>query len=90
MFCAIIALLGALTVWGIGSDTGTLATALLILGLLVVAVSVLGLGFPQGFMSFVDGLLPAELDGGLFGWRMLGLVAVIIGVALFKVGIDLL
>ena len=86
-FCAIIALLGALTIWA-GSDTSTLAIVLLILGLLVVAFSVLGLAFPQGLMSIVDGLLPAELDGGLLGWRMLGLVAVIIGAALFMFGFD--
>ena len=74
-------------IWsGMSENTG-LASFLLIVGVffLLVAVPALML-FPNVYMNIAESMLPKDLDGSLFGWRVTGLVGVIIGVAIVRVG----
>ena len=78
-------------IWACASETSGLASVLFVFGMFVVVISLPALVFfPRAYMAVVDGLLPADLDTGLFGWRMLGLVKVIIGAALFMAGLHAL
>jgi hypothetical protein len=45
---------------------------------------------PSIYMNLANLFLPDDLIGSLFGWRITGLVGVIIGVAFLMVGIDTL
>ena len=59
-----------------------------VVGVFVVVVSLPALVFfPRAYMSVAEGFLPADSNNGLFGWRMLGLVGVVIGTALFMAGL---
>ena len=84
---AFLALMALLMIWsGLSENTG-LASFLFIVGVffLLVAVPALIL-FPNVYMSIAESVLPEDLSGSLFGWRIVGLVGVIIGVAIFRVG----
>ena len=83
----VLAAIGGLVVWGGFSDNGNLAAFLLVVGtfLLLVAVPWL-LFFPQTYKELVDAFVPEKLDSNLLGWRLLGLVGVLIGGLIFYVG----
>ncbi len=86
---AIVVLIAVPMIWsGMSENTG-LAGVLFIFGVfvLVFAISALVL-FPRVYMSLANSFVPDDLNGNLFGWRILGLVGVIIGVAIFMVGLD--
>ena len=82
-----LVLLAAPTIWAGNSEESILATVLLFLGWAIVLASVPALVlFPRVYMSIAGGMLPDDATGTLFGWRLLGLVGMIIGVALFRAG----
>jgi hypothetical protein len=46
--------------------------------------------FPNAYMTLANSFLPDESSKDLIGWLLLGLVGVIIGAAVFAVGVDAL
>ena len=87
----IVALIAVPMIWsGVLESTG-LAIVLLIFGIFMLGCGILGLVlFPAAYMSIAESFLPDDLQGSLFGWRMLGLVGVLVGAAIFQVGLDAL
>ncbi len=88
---AIVVLIAVPMIWsGMSENTG-LASVLFILGIffLVVAIPALVL-FPNVYMSLAISFVPDDFSGNLLGWRLLGLVGVIIGFAIFMAGMDAL
>ena len=84
--CAL--LVAAPMIWAGASETSGLGFVLFVFGVLVVIVSLPALVFfPRAYMAIADGFLPADSDTGLFGWRILGLVGVVIGAALIMAGL---
>ncbi len=84
---AIVVIIAVPMIWsGMSENTG-LASVLFILGIffLVVAIPALVL-FPNVYMSLAISFIPDDFSGNLLGWRLLGLVGVIIGVAIFMIG----
>ncbi len=84
---AIVVLIAVPMIWsGMSENTG-LASVLFILGIffLVVAIPALVL-FPNIYMSLAISFVPDDFSGNLLGWRLLGLVGVIIGFAIFMAG----
>ena len=91
IFGACVSVIAAPMIWAGTSETSGLATVLLVFGVFVVVVSLPALVFfPRAYMSFAEGFLPADSNNGLFGWRMLGLVGLVIGAALFMAGVHAL
>ena len=87
----IVTPIALLMIWaGMSQRTG-LESALFIFGMffLVVAISALLL-FPKVYMNLACSFLPDDLTGSLFGWRLIGLLGVVIGIAILLVGIDAL
>ncbi len=75
--------LPALMIWAGASEDTVLAYVLLVFGLLFLLLPIPWLVFfPRSYMEFTNSLLPSNL----MGWRVLGLVGVIIGVAIFMIG----
>ena len=76
-------------IWAGVAENSGLAEFLLILGIFILAVAVLALVlFPRTYMSIAESFLPPEeSDSNLFGWRLLGVVSVIIGGAIFVAGL---
>ena len=88
---ALVTPIALLMIWaGISPRTG-LETALFIFGVffLVAAIPALLL-FPKTYMNLASSFLPDNLSGSLFGWRLVGLLGVIIGVGILMVGVDAL
>lgn len=56
---------------------------------LVVAIPALVL-FPNAYMSIASAFMPDDIKGNLIGWRLHRLAGVIIGVAIFMVGLGAL
>jgi hypothetical protein len=84
--CAL--LVAAPMIWAGASETSGLGILLYVFGVFVVIVSLPALVFfPRAYMAIADGFLPTDSNTGLFGWRILGLVGVIIGAALFMAGL---
>jgi hypothetical protein len=84
---AFVVLMALPMIWsGMSENTG-LASFLFIVGVffLLIAVPALVL-FPNIYMDIAESMLPEDLGGSLFGWRIMGLVGVIIGIAIFRVG----
>ena len=80
-------LIGSLMMWaGMNLQIG-LEIIIFIFGVLIVMVSVPALLlFPNAYMSVASSMLPADADTSFFGWRILGLVSIVIGVALIRAG----
>ena len=87
VFGAFVALIAVPMIWsGMSENTG-LAAVLFIVGVFFLAIAIPALVlFPSFYMSIADSVLPADSGSNLFGWRIIGLVNVIIGVAIFRVG----
>ncbi len=87
MFGTFAVLVSLLMIWsGIDENSG-LASFMFIFGVLILVITIPALVlFPRFYMSVVDSMLPADSDTNLFGWRIFGLVNVIIGVGLFRIG----
>ena len=79
-------------IWAGVAESSGLAEFLLIFGIFILALTILALLiFPRTYMSIAESVLPPEeSDSNLFGWRLLGVVSVIIGGVIFAVGIDAL
>ena len=56
---------------------------------LVIAIPGLLL-VPTIYMNFAKSFIPDDLRGSLFGWRMFGLMGVIIGFAILMIRVDAL
>jgi hypothetical protein len=64
---------------------------LFVLGVFFLLFTILALlVLPRIYMDLARGFLPDDLTGSLFGWRLLGLIGTIVGVAVLLVGIDAL
>ena len=86
-----LVLLGAPTIWAGGSEESTLAIILMFIGWASVGVGVPALVlFPRIYVAIADAILPADSNTDLFGWRLIGLVGVVIGPALFGAGLHTL
>ena len=78
-------------IWAGLTENSDLAGFLLVFGIFILMITILGLViFPQAYMGLVESLMPKETDTNLFGWRLLGVVAVIVGTAIFNVGFNAL
>ncbi len=87
--CGAVATLVAIpAIWCGVYETSELANVMFILGTFFGAVTVLALiVFPTFYMSLVEWFIPDDLSGGLFGWRILGLAGVAIGVWILTIGL---
>jgi hypothetical protein len=86
-FGMVILALGASIVWAGSTEHSSLATILLIAGWAFVGVSTLALVlFPTVHRTIAEAVLPSDTDADLSGWRILGLVGVLIGGALIYFG----
>ena len=85
----VVLVLAAPMVWaGASEDTG-IATLLFVLGIFIVAVTIpMLVVFPRAYMDLAAMFLPAEDDSDFVGWRLLGLVGVVIGGAFILAGLD--
>ena len=78
-FCIIP--LGALMIWAGDSDHSTLAEILMFFGWWVIGGALLLLViFPSVYIAMLEAMLPSEPTTDFFGWRVLGLFGVAIGV----------
>jgi hypothetical protein len=78
-------------IWAGLTENSDLAGFLLVFGIFILMITILVLViFPQAYMGLVESLMPKETDTNLFGWRLLGVVAVIVGTAIFNVGFNAL
>ena len=72
--------LGGLLIWAGDSETSALATALGVIGWAIVVVGALGLVlFPRVYMGIAEPVLPTDLNAGMFGWRIIGMLGVLLG-----------
>ena len=80
-------LIGLLMTWA-GVDHGSgLESIMFIVGVFIVVVSIPALLlFPSAYMSIASSMLPDDAETSLIGWRFLGLVNILIGVALIRAG----
>ncbi len=87
VFGAVVVLITVPMMWAGMLENSTLANVLFILGVFIFVVSILALVlFPSAYMSVAGSFLPSDASSNLFGWRLLGLVSVIIGIGIFRVG----
>jgi len=87
----IVVLIALLMMWaGMAQHTG-LEIVMFIFGIFFLVVAVPGLLLaPTIYRNLANSFIPDDLSGSLFGWRMLGLLGVVIGVAILMVGLDAL
>jgi hypothetical protein len=79
--------LPALMIWAGASEDTILANVLLIFGLFYLLIAIPWLVFfPRSYMEFTNSLLPSNL----MGWRVLGLLGVVVGLVLVHFGLDAL
>ena len=87
-FGAVATLIAIPAIWCGVYETSELANVMFILGIFFASVTTLALVvFPSFYMSLVDWFLPEDLSASLFGWRILGLVGVAIGVWILTIGL---
>lgn len=87
-FGTVATLIAAPVIWCGVYETSALANVMLIIGVFFAAVTVLALIlFPRTYMSLVDSLVPADLSTKLFGWRVLGVFGVTVGVTILRIGL---
>jgi len=82
-------ILGTAMVWAGASEHGGLAMALSVVGWAMVGISTLALLlFPAAYRAIAEAVLPSDLRTGadLTGWRILGLLGVLIGGLLIYFG----
>ncbi len=88
VFALIIA---AAMTWAGASQESGLAYFLLLLGIFTFVACLPALVlFPRAFMALCDGLFPDASRTDLFGWRVIGLLGLVIGSAVVIIGIDAL
>ncbi len=87
VFGAFVVLITVPMMWSGMLENSSLANVLFILGVFIFVVSILALVlFPSAYMSVAGSFLPSDSSSNLFGWRLLGLVNVIIGTGIFWIG----
>jgi hypothetical protein len=88
---AVAILIAVTMVWSGMPQRFALETVLFTFGIFILLFAIPTLLLvPSIYMNFANLFLPDDLTGSLFGWRITGLVGVIIGVAFLMVGIDTL
>lgn len=88
---AIVVLIALPMIWsGVSESTG-LSAALSIFGVffIVVAIPALVL-FPKTYMNIAEWILPGGSSNNLWAWRIVGLIGVIIGIAVLRIGLTAL
>ena len=84
---AVMMALGAAMVWAGASEHSGLATFLSVVGWAFVGISTLALElFPAAYRAIAEAVLPSDTGAELTGWRLLGLLGVIIGGLLIYFG----
>ena len=84
---AFVVLITVPMMWSGVLENSGLANVLFILGVFIFVVSNLTLVlFPSAYMSITGSFLPSDSGSNLFGSRIVGLVSVIIGIGIFRVG----
>ena len=84
---AFVVLITVPMMWSGVLENSGLANVLFILGVFIFVVSIPMLVlFPSAYMSIAGSFLPSDSGSNLFGWRIVGLVSVIIGIGIFRVG----
>lgn len=79
--------LGATMVWADTAENSGLATILRLGGWAIVAFSTPALVlFPMAYRAIAESVLPSSGDSDLAGWRLLGLIGVILGGLLIYFG----
>ncbi len=87
MFGTFAVLIASLMIWSGIDENSDLASIMFVLGVLILVTTIPTLVlFPRTYMSVVGSMLPADSGTNLFGWRVFGLVNIIIGVAFFTAG----
>ena len=88
---AFAVLLAGSMMWSGASQGSSLETIMFIFGVffLVFTIPALVL-FPHVYMSIADEVLPDDSGGRLLGWRVIGLAGIVIGGAIFWIGVDAL
>ena len=87
MLGTVAVLIALLMIWSGSDENSGLASLMFILGVLILVATIPALVlFPRVYMSVVGSMLPADSGTNLFGWRIYGLVNIIIGVAFFRAG----
>lgn len=87
----VVTMIALLMVWAGMSQRAGLEAVLFVFGIFILVIAVPGLLlFPSIYMNLANSLMPDDLSGTLFGWRLLGLLGVIIGVAIMMVGVNAL
>jgi hypothetical protein len=72
--------LGASMAWAGSTEHSGLATILWVAGWAIVGISTLALVlFPAVYRAIAEAILPSDTDADLCGWRILGLLGVVIG-----------
>lgn len=84
---AVALILGVAMVWAGASEGSGLATILWVFGWPIVGISTLALVlFPAAYRSLAQAVLPSDPDADLTGWRILGLIGVMLGGLLIYFG----
>jgi len=84
---AVTLTIGATMAWVGASEHSGLATILRVAGWAIVAISTPSLVlFPKVYRAIFEALLPSSGDADLAGWRILGLIGVILGGLLIYFG----
>jgi hypothetical protein len=87
VYGAIAALIAVPMIWAGTTENTELASVLFIFGVFFLVVSVSGLVlFPNVYMSLANSFIPEDLSGNLIGWRIFGIASVLIGCAIFMIG----
>jgi hypothetical protein len=84
---AFVLTLGATMAWAGASEHSLLATILWVVGWAVVAISTPALVlFPAVYRAIGEAVLPSDAGEDLIGWRLVGLLGVILGGLLIYYG----
>ena len=79
-------ILAAGMVWAGTTEDSLLAVVLRLWGLPGFVILPLLLLFPSGFRTFASAFLPAAEEGSLPGWRLVGILNVVVGFLLIYFG----
>jgi hypothetical protein len=71
--------LGALLIWVGNAEYGDLAAVLMVIGWIIGGGAMVMLIFPQAYMALAESIVPEDVAGDLYGWRVLGAIGVLIG-----------
>ena len=75
-----------LMIWAGASEESGLAAALLIFGLFMLAAIPWLVFFPRSFMEFCGMFLPPDVNSRLIGWRVIGMLGLMLSAVLIYLG----